>query len=523
MSEATHAMRAEPSPFVPGVRAPESATIVIFGGTGDLATRKLFPALFGLWHNGFLPERFVVAGVSNLEFTDDSFRDLVTRSIAEHRPDATLEMAARFAANAFYRVVDFGKPDDLKALDGRLAEIERQRGLPGNRLFYFAVAPSFFAPLAHAITDAGLTRPAGNEKAWARVVIEKPFGHDLASAVELDRRIHAALAPDQVYRIDHYLGKDTVQNLMSFRFGNAIFEPLFNRRYVDHVQITVAETVGMEGKRGSYYDKAGALRDIVQNHMLQVLAFVAMEPPATLTARDVKDAKLRVVRDLLPIAGPDVGRRIVRGQYTAGEVEGEQAEGYREEYGVAPDSTTETYVAIRAEVESWRWAGVPFLLRTGKRMPRRVTEVAVFFRLPPLKLFRTVECEGDFCDLSETHPNVLAFRIQPEEGITLAFAAKRPGMGVDLTPVKLSFDYAAAYQHPLPEAYERLIFDALRGDQTLFMRSDELEAAWEFVTPILDEWQAHPVKELPPYRAGSWGPPAADRLTEGLASGWRHP
>ena len=523
MSETTHPVRAEPSPFVPGVRPPEPASIVIFGGTGDLATRKLFPALFGLWHARYLPERFLIAGVSNLEFTDDSFRELVAKSVAEHNADATPDLAARFAANAFYQVVDFGKPDDLKALAARLDELEKTRRLPGNRLFYFAVAPSFFAPLSRAITEAGLTRPAAGEKAWSRIVIEKPFGHDLASAVELDRKIHESLAPEQVYRIDHYLGKDTVQNLMAFRFGNGIFEPVFNRRYVDHVQITVAETVGMEGRRGGYYDKAGALRDIVQNHMLQVLAFVAMEPPATLTARDVKDAKLRVVRDLLPIVGADVAKHVVRGQYTAGEIGGETVKGYREEYGVAPDSTTETFVAIRAEVESWRWAGVPFLLRTGKRMARRVTEVAVFFKLPPLKLFRTVECEGDFCDLSESHPNVLAFRIQPEEGITLAFAAKRPGMGVDLTPVKLSFDYAATYHHPLPEAYERLIFDALRGDQTLFMRSDELEAAWEFVTPILEGWQANPVKELPTYRAGSWGPAAADRLTDGLASPWRHP
>lgn len=521
MSETTHAPRADPSPFVPGVRPPEPATIVIFGGTGDLATRKLFPALFGLWHAGFLPERFALAGVSNLEFTDESFRDLIAKSVAEHHPDATPAAAAKFAARAVYQVVDFGKPEDLTALGRRLADVERDRGLRGNRLFYFAVAPVFFASLAQAVVDTGLTRP--NDTAWARVVIEKPFGHDLASAVDLDRKIHAALAPEQVYRIDHYLGKDTVQNLMAFRFGNSIFEPVFNRRYVDHVQITVAETVGMEGKRGGYYDKAGALRDIVQNHMLQLLAFVAMEAPATLTARDMKDAKLRVVRDLLPITGAEVDRRIVRGQYTAGDIGGESDKGYREEYGVAPDSTTETFVAIRAEVESWRWAGVPFLLRTGKRMAHRVTEVAIYFRQPPLKLFRTVECEGDFCDLSEAHPNVLAFRIQPEEGITLSFAAKRPGMGVDLTPVKLAFDYAAAYHHPLPEAYERLIFDALRGDQTLFMRSDELEAAWEFITPILDEWQAHPVKELPAYKAGSWGPTAADRLTDGLCHDWRHP
>jgi glucose-6-phosphate 1-dehydrogenase len=513
------------SSFIPGVAKPDPCTIVIFGATGDLAKRKLLPALYGLWHAQFLPEQFAIVGVGRGDKADVVFREeIVMKAIQEFRKDAPKSDGWQaFLSRIFYQSADFTKATGMDALADRIRRLEGDQRLPGNRLFYLATDPEYFGPAIERLSATGMVRREP-ELPWSRVVIEKPFGHDLASALALDYEVLRYLHHHQVYRIDHYLGKETVQNLLAFRFGNAIFEPLLNRQYVDHVQITVAETVGMEGARGAFYDHAGALRDVVQNHMLQLLALVAMDPPATLKASDVGVAKLNVLRSLVKLQGPEIAKNVVRGQYGAGEVEGKAVPAYRNELKVDPQSTTESYVAMRVNVEDWRWAGVPFLLRTGKRLPHRLTEIAIQFKLPPLRLFQTIECEGDFCDLTAAKPTVLVFRIQPNEGISLSFSAKRPGMQFMLHPVRFEFEYGQAFHLELPEAYERLLLDALRGDPTLFMRSDELEAAWEFATPILDAWRTGPVPQFPNYAAGTWGPAEADRLFEGCSSAtWRRP
>jgi glucose-6-phosphate 1-dehydrogenase len=520
----------EAASSIASAAAKEPFTLVLFGATGDLSGRKIIPALFALWQGGFLPERFAILGVAIEKYTDDQFRDLARKAIQEHgrlKPADDNEWK-EFAAALGYQSVDFGATESFASLAKRVSQLEIQANSPGNRLFYLAIAPSFFATVVDQLSTHGLIKelPPGQkpwQPPWSRVVIEKPFGHDLASARALDADIHRFVAEDQIYRIDHYLGKETVLNLMAFRFANAIFEPLLNCEYVNHVQITVAETVGMEGHRGSYYDHAGAIRDVMQNHVLQLLSYAAMDAPGGLKGVNVRTEKLRVLRNLVPITAKNVEELTVRGQYSAGTVEGEKVPAYRDEFGVAKDSSTETYLALRTQIDLWRWAGVPFLLRTGKRLPSRATEICIRFKDRPLRKVPSMEVEMDGVGALSPQPNLLVFRIQPNEGISLSFVTKQPGLGFSLQPVQMEFDYEHAFHCGLPEAYERLLLDAIKGVPLLFMRTDEVDAQWEFITPIIEAWQKLPPPKFPNYEAGSWGPTEANRLVEDVQGDWRQP
>ena len=509
-----------------GLRVTAPSTLVILGATGDLTARKLIPALFNLHLQGYLPEQYSIMGVARREMSDAAFREAMAHAVRKHSRQQPVDedVLGRFLGRVGYCQLEF---DQLEGYAGlrRCVEAHEAGGGVRQRLWYLATAPDFFLPIIGNLYTAGLLRLQAEPAAagTARVVIEKPFGRDLDSAARLNAEVNCFLAEDQIYRIDHYLGKETVLNILSFRFGNAIFEELFNSKTVDHVQITVAESVGMEGRRGAFYETAGALRDIVQNHGLQLLALAAMEPPAVYSSKAIRDEKVKVLQSLRPMSARDVASAVVRGQYVGGAIEGVQHPGYRAEQGVSPGSMAETYTAMRLHVDNWRWAGVPFFLRTGKRLARRVSEIAVQFKQPPLNFFTTVECVGDVCDISQARPNVLVFRIQPDEGISLTFSAKRPGMSFQIHPVEMNFLYDRAFKAALPEAYERLLLDALRGDSTLFTRSDEVESAWGYLEPVLEAWQGRDPPPLHFYEAGSWGPPEADRLLRDTGGRWRTP
>lgn len=504
--------------------APE-ATIVIFGASGDLTARKLVPALFHLWTAGFLPDRCPIVGAARREKTDESFREEMFQAVSKHGRSGAVspEQWQQFAQRLHYLTLDLSQSDDYPAFAKKLDEIERNAGLPvaEKRLFYMATTPDLFVLTAEAISKAGMIPPRRNSS-WLRVIFEKPFGRDLATAQELARRLGRLLNEEQTYRIDHYLGKETVQNLLFFRFGNSIFEPLLNRIHVDHVQITVAEAQGIESGRGAYYDTSGAMRDVLQNHVLQLLGLIAMEPPAAYRPKEIRDEKVKVLEALAPGHPSDWRKWAVRGQYSAAEIGGQRVPGYRDEDRVPKDSKRETFAAMEVRVDNWRWAGVPFYLRTGKRLPSRVSEIAIQFKLPPLHLFKTVECEGDLCELVGARPNTLVFRIQPSESISLSFSTKRPGMQYQIHPVQMNFDYDSAFNLDLPEAYERLLLDALRGDSTLFMRNDELEVAWRFCTPLLEAWESD-TGAPESYAAGSWGPQGAELLLARAGRTWRAP
>jgi glucose-6-phosphate 1-dehydrogenase len=493
--------------------ADDPFSLVIFGASGDLTHRKLMPALWSLYAARTLPEPFAIVGTGRSELSDDAYRARVRDGVVRF---ARLKIPSqhvwdRFAGSVGYVAGDPSAPDLYGRLKQRLEQIERARGGPRNRLFYCATPPSLYDDIIANLGAAGLGHVEGG--GWTRIIIEKPFGRDLESARALNHQLTSVFDEEQVYRIDHYLGKETVQNILVFRFANGIFEPVWNRNHVAEVQITVAETIGVEG-RGSYYEEAGALRDMVQNHMLQLLCLIAMEPPVTFDADPVRDEKNKVMHALRPIDPAKVDDVALRAHYGPGYVDGRAVPGYRQEKGVKPDSTTETYAALRLEIDSWRWAGVPFYLRTGKRLAKRASEIAIRFRRTPHMIFRRSP--------TGVEADLLAIRIQPDEGISLTVLAKEPGPDLKLAPVTLDFKYGEVFGGEPPEAYERLLLDAIHGDATLYARGDWVEQAWALLKPVLEAWSRTPAA-LPAYEAGSWGPPEADAFISRDGGGWRRP
>ncbi|WP_184129292.1 glucose-6-phosphate dehydrogenase [Deinococcus humi] len=483
-------------------RAPEPATLVIFGVTGDLSRRKLLPAIFGLWQDGLLGSAFNIVGVGRQEMTDEEFKDYAVKALQESKETDTIQPGSleKFRELLFYEFGEFGEDEVYDLVGKELDRAEEAHGGRKNALFYLSTPPSLFEPISNGLGRLGL---ADQSEGWRRLVIEKPFGRDLDSARRLNAAIHDTWDESQVYRIDHYLGKETVQNLMAIRFGNAIFEPLWNRGYVDHVQITAAEDLGLEGRAG-YYEEAGIVRDMLQNHLMQLFALTAMEAPAAFDADAIRDEKTKVLRAVKPIPAGRVGEVAVRGQYGPGSMDGQKVPGYREEPGVDDGSRTSTYVAVKLEIDNWRWQGVPFFLRTGKRLPKKVTEIAVVFKRAPLGIFP-----------GGLERNVLAFRIQPDEGVSLKFSSKSPGQEMVLREVVMDFRYDA-FGAQLESPYSRLLLDALIGDATLFPREDEVDHAWQIVSGILEAWDVRPGKgqtpDFPNYAAGTWGPEDAEKL-----------
>ncbi len=496
-------------------RTPDPCVVVIFGASGDLTKRKLLPALYHLDQSGLLPKDFAVVGVARRPLEQSFAPDMKDGIVSGGGVEDNDPRLAPFVDRIHYHAMNFDDSAGYDALKTRLAELDGRFHTGGNRLFYLATAPEYFSDIIKFLGEHEMAKPSpdcANKHCWVRTIIEKPFGHDLESARALSDEVNKVFAEDQIFRIDHYLGKETVQNILVFRFANGIFENVWNRNYIDHVEITAAESIGIEG-RGPFYETAGALRDVVQNHVMELLSFVAMEPPISFDAVAVRAEKLKVWQAIQPIHPADT----IRGQYGPGTVEGKPAIGYRQEDRVHPRSQTETYAALRLEIENWRWAGVPFYIRAGKRLAKRVTEISIQFKQPPLMLFKDssgVGAEG-------IKPNIISMRIQPDEGIALRFGAKVPGPNMTISSVNMNFSYADVFGKSSANGYERLLLDAMLGDGTLFAHRDGVEATWALISPILEAWKKDPVRDFPNYAAGTWGPAAADAMLKSDGRKWR--
>lgn len=496
-------------------QSAQPCTLVIFGGSGDLTRRKLLPAVYNLLLDGLLPSNYAVLGLGRKPLSDEDFREIARKGIEDYsRQTMNAEKWEDFQRRLFYMSGRIDDRSTFSNMRGKIEEIEKTFNLPGHRIFYLAIPPTSFAPACEGLSEAGLIYPVEHGSAFSRVIVEKPIGRDLKSAKTINATIGHVFDESQIYRIDHYLGKETVQNIMVLRFANAIFEPLWNHKYIDHIQITVSEAETL-GTRASYYEEAGALRDMVQNHILQLLCLIAMEPPYSLDPDVVRNARMDVLRGLRPIRGEDVEQLTVRAQYAHGRIKDTEVPGYRREEGVRADSTTETFVALKVFVENWRWAGVPFYIRTGKGMSKRASQITVQFKDIPQILFNAPPHPTQA-------PNLLTLRIQPEEGMALRIISKTPGSKAQTHPVDMNFKYGEAFHVPSPEAYERLLLDVMAGDASLFMRRDAVEASWTWITDILEGWATYKTKWLPEYPAGEWGPIEAERLIESDHRKW-HP
>jgi len=518
MSDHGNVPKTNPNPLrrdLPPSMVPESCTLLIFGATGDLAKRKIMPALFNLARQGFLPPGFTAICAARRPFTDQQIRNDMLDAVNQHsrHKPVTEQIWQDFAKCIFYQQLRFDQPSDFARLSQRVKELEDRRLTGQERIFYLATAPEFFTPIAEHLNAAGLNHPENN-LTDNRIVVEKPFGQDLNSARRLNHKLQSVFDESQIYRIDHYLGKETVQNILALRFANTFFEPLWNRKFIDHVQISVAERDGMESRRGQYYDSAGALRDMMQNHMMQLLALTAMEPPLNTQGREIRNQKVKTLQAVKPLTKNEIADACVRGQYASGNYAGHEIKAYRTEQAVNPDSNTETYVALRLYIDNKRWAGVPFYLRTGKRLPKRTSEIAVRFKAPAMKLFGS-----DARYTSDS--NQLVIRVQPEEGVSLSFGAKVPGMQMRIGDVKMDFQYGTSFGGEEPEAYERLLLDAMLGEATLFIRADEVEHSWKIIDPITQYWASQPPPKFPNYQAGTWGPIQADALIAKTQNRWR--